>query len=239
MKLNSDKISICIPTWEQYGRGIEFLKYNFEKLSTQTYKNFNVVISDHSKNDNIKNLCVLYSQNFEIFYTKNEHLYGNSSANTNNAIINADGDIIKIMFQDDFFYQNDALEQIIDNFQNEQCKWLVSGSNHTNDDGVTYTKFMIPYWNKNIPIGVNTISSPSVLSFRNNKPCLFDDKLTMLMDCEMYCQLYIRYGPPNIIEEPLITNRIHTTQISSLYTGDIKLEIDYMKIKYKDMITND
>ena len=39
------KISICIPTWEQYGRGFEFLKNNFKVLLSQTYKNFNVIIS--------------------------------------------------------------------------------------------------------------------------------------------------------------------------------------------------
>ena len=38
------KFSICIPTWEQYGRGVEFLKNNFEVLLSQTYKNFNVII---------------------------------------------------------------------------------------------------------------------------------------------------------------------------------------------------
>jgi hypothetical protein len=30
------KISICIPTWEQYGRGVEFLKNNFEQILKQT-----------------------------------------------------------------------------------------------------------------------------------------------------------------------------------------------------------
>ena len=48
------KISICIPTWEQYGKGVNFLKNNFDRILTQTYKNFNVIISDHSKNDEIK-----------------------------------------------------------------------------------------------------------------------------------------------------------------------------------------
>ena len=227
------KVSICIPTWEQYGRGVEFLKNNFEKISSQTYNNFNIIISDHSKNNDIKDLCDSYSQTFEIIYIKNDRLLGNGPANTNNAIINADGDIIKIMFQDDFFYQNDALEKIINSYQDEQCNWLVSGCNHTNNDGATYANFMVPHWNKNIPIGVNTISSPSVLSFRNNNPCLFDEKLTMLMDCEMYYQLYIRYGLPTIITDPLITNRMHPTQISSLYNKDIQDEINHIKIKHK------
>jgi len=226
------KISICIPTWEQYGRGFEFLKNNFEQILKQTYKNFNVIISDHSKDDNIESLCEQYSSQIDIKYFKNENHLGNGPANTNNAIINADGDIIKIIFQDDFLYQDNSLELIIKEFENKDCNWLVSGCNHTHDDGKSFSNFMVPYWNDKIATGTNTISSPSVLSFRNDNPCLFDEELTMLMDCEMYYQLYIRYGLPKIITDCLITNRMHQHQISSLYNKDMWSEIDHVRNKH-------
>lgn len=227
------KISICIPTWEQYGRGSEFLKNNFERVLTQTYKNFNVIISDHSKNNDINLLCNAYSDKIEIKYFKNENRHGNGPSNTNNSIVNADGDIIKIIFQDDFLYKDNSLESIVDEFKNDDCNWLVSGCNHTHDDGQTFSNFMVPYWNDKIVIGVNTISSPSVLSFRNNRPCLFDEELTMLMDCEMYYQLYVRYGLPKIITDCLVTNRMHPHQISKLYNKNIWSEINHIKIKHK------
>jgi glycosyltransferase involved in cell wall biosynthesis len=225
------KVSICIPTWEQYGRGVEFLKNNFEVLLSQTYKNFNVIISDHSKDENIKVLCDEYSNYFEIKYFKNEFFLGNGPANTNNSIINADGDIIKIIFQDDYLYDEKSLELISKEFENKECDWLVCGCNHTHDDGLSYTNEMIPYWNDSIKKGVNTISSPSVLSFRNNNPCLFDENLTMLMDCDMYYQLYVRYGLPTILPEYLVTNRIHKHQISTLYNQDIWSEISHINNK--------
>jgi glycosyltransferase involved in cell wall biosynthesis len=226
------KISICIPTWEQYGRGVEFLKNNFEQILKQTYKNYNVIISDHSKDDNIKSLCDNYSSQIEIKYFKNKNHFGNGPANTNNTIINADGDIIKIIFQDDFLYQDNALDLIIKEFKDNNCNWLVSGCNHTHDDGKSFSNFMIPYWNDKIATGTNTISSPSVLSFRNDNPCLFDEELTMLMDCEMYYQLYIRYGLPKIITDCLITNRMHQHQISGLYNKDMWSEIDHVRNKH-------
>jgi len=227
------KISICIPTWEQYGKGVGFLRYNFEQINLQTYRNFNIIISDHSQNEDIKSLCDLYSEKFEIVYIKNNQNLGNGPANTNNAIIHADGEIIKIIFQDDFLFEKNALELIVGEFKDDECNWLVTGCNHTYDDGKTFVNQMVPYWNPNIPFGSNTISSPSVLSFRNNCPCLFDEQLTMLMDCEMYYQLYIRYGLPDIISNILTTNRMHSHQISSLYTKDINTEIAYIKNKYK------
>ena len=225
------KISICIPTWEQYGRGVEFLKNNFEILLSQTYKNFNVIISDHSKDDNIKLLCDEYSNHFEIKYFKNENFLGNGPANTNNAILNADGDIIKIIFQDDYLFDERALELTSKEFENDECMWLVCGCNHTHDDGITHSNPMTPYWNDAIKRGVNTISSPSVLSFRNNNPCLFDENLTMLMDCDMYQQLFVRYGLPTILSDCFVTNRIHKHQISTLYIQDIWEEISHVNNK--------
>ena len=41
-----------------------------DSINNQTYKNFNVIISDHSLDDNIKNLCNSYSDKFEIKYIK-------------------------------------------------------------------------------------------------------------------------------------------------------------------------
>lgn len=225
------KISICIPTWEQYGKGVEFLKNNFEVLLSQTYQNFNVIISDHSKDENIKLLCDEYSNYFEIKYFKNESFLGNGPANTNNSIINADGDIIKIIFQDDYLYDEKALELISKEFENKECDWLVCGCNHTHDDGLSYTNKMVPHWNDSIKRGVNTISSPSVLSFRNDNPCLFDENLTMLMDCDMYYQLYVRYGLPTILPKYLVTNRIHKHQISNLYNQNVWEEINYVNNK--------
>lgn len=225
------KISICVPTYEYKGEGVMFLTKLFDSIKSQTYKNFNVVISDHSVNNNIKTICDLYSSFFEIYYIKNNFKLGNGPYNTNNAIKNSDGEIIKIMFQDDFFFDESALEKIVQTYIQNKCEWIVNGCNHTND-GVTFSRDMIPHWNNDIIFGVNTISSPSVLSFKNNNNCFFDENLVMLMDCEMYYQLYLKYGEPIIIGDILITNRIHSNQISSLYNNNINDEISYIRKKH-------
>lgn len=226
------KISICIPTYEMYGNGTQYLEYNLEKIKNQTYKNFEVVISDHSKNSEIEILCSKYKKYFELNFFKNQENFGNSPYNTNNTIKNCKGDIIKIMFQDDFFYDQNTLKLLIEQFK-KGAKWVVTGCNHTQDDGKTFFNFMIPYWNPNIPIGINTISSPSVLSFLNDNPCLFDEDLIMLMDCEFYYQLYKRYGLPTIVSTCLVTNRLHSNQISNRHSTNLMNEIKHIKTKHK------
>lgn len=227
------KISICIPTWEQYGLGVNFLKELLTSITRQSYKNFNVIISDHSLNDEIKNLSNEFSNTLEINYFNFNENRGNGPSNTNNGLKNCDGDIIKIMFQDDLFFDDNSLYLINHVFNDDRCNWIVNGCNHSKD-GKNFYGNMIPYWNEKILYGVNTISSPSVLSFRNKKinNCLFDENLIMLMDCEYYYQLYLKYGLPKIIPNILISNRVHDKQISSLYNKDINEEIRYIKNKY-------
>ena len=225
------KISICIPTYEYYGEGVGFLTHLLDSIDNQTYRNFNVVISDHSITNVIEVLCNEYRDKFEIIYIKNNDKLGNGPHNTNNAIKNSDGEIIKIMFQDDFFVNDDSLDKIVQSFIDNNCGWVVNGSTQTHD-GVVCSGDMIPRWDENMLSGVNTISSPSVLSFKKDSDCFFDENLVMLMDCEMYYQLYIRYGFPKIITDSLITNRMHQHQISSLYNKDMWSEIDHVRNKH-------
>jgi glycosyltransferase involved in cell wall biosynthesis len=232
--MNADKkISICIPTWEQYGHGVKFLTHILNTIKNQTYKNFEVVISDHSIEEGIKSVVSEFERDFEITYVKNPNKRGNSPHNTNNALYNAKGEIIKIMFQDDFFYAEDALEKINHAFDKDQVSWVVNGSNHTDLENTFYSGFMTPYWNPLIYKGVNTISSPSALSFLKECDVYFDDDLEMLMDCEIYYNLYTKYGLPHVITDTLITNRSHPTQISRLYSSSMHKEIDHIRNKYK------
>jgi glycosyltransferase involved in cell wall biosynthesis len=230
------KISICIPTWESYGYSEVFTIDLFESIKKQTFNDYQVCISDHSQNDVVLDLCQEYANYFEIKYFKNSNNIGNGPSNTNSAMEMADGEIIKIMFQDDFFFSENALMIINSVFSDTNAKWLVNGCNHFQQN--VYYNEMIPKWNEKIIKGINTISSPSVLSIKKEVKEIFDENLKMMMDCEYYYNLYCKYGEPKIIDEVLVTNRVHQNQISSLYVNDndykekFNLEIDYCLKKY-------
>jgi len=223
------KFSIVIPTWEQYGFGLIFLEQLLRSIKAQTLKDFEIIISDHSVSNEIENLVFKFPD-LDIVYVRNENLRGNSPANLNNGLKLAKGEIIKIMFQDDFFVNKNSLEMIKNHFDNNSCYWVVNGCCHTTD-GVNLDKYMIPSWNDKILEGVNTISSPSVLSIKNSEISFFDENLTMLMDCDYYYTLFKKHGLPSVLPEYLIANRMHNYQISSMYTKDINEEINLVKNK--------
>ena len=165
-------ISLAMPTYETFGRGCEFLRFQFEKFRTQTFKDFEIVISDHSKKDDIKNLCEEYEDKLNIVYIHNPRKRGSLSHNTNNAIKNCKGDIIKILFQDDFLFEDDSLQRINDSFCEGVC-WVVSACEHVSDTSMeTYNK-VIPRYSDEIMSGVNTIGNPSVVAFRKPREQYF------------------------------------------------------------------
>ncbi len=227
-------ISIAIPTWEFNGRGSEYLNDLLRTIQIQSYKDFEVCISDHSVGDEVLKELKQFEGKFKIVYSKNESDRGNGPANTNSAIELCSGDIIKVMFQDDFFYDTESLEKIQNEFDDSKKMWLVNGCNHTKDDGYNFYWEMFPKWNDKMIEGVNSISSPSVLSMR--KKCFekvrFDEKLVMMMDCDYYYNLKTNFGDPIYFEDVLVSNRVHENQISSTYDKNIQDEIDYCLDKY-------
>ena len=224
------KLSVAIPTYEFYGFGVEFLRFTLDKLKSQSFTDFEVVISDQSQDFLIKDLCDDYSQDLDIKYILNIHDRGRSSGNLNNAILHCRGDIIKILFQDDFLWDEISLEKTVQSFTGDTM-WLVSGCSHTNDGGVSFYQPMCPRYHDKIYLGNNTISGPSVLSIRNRDKILFDEKLVWLMDVDYYKSCYNKFGYPTILENITIVNRIWASSATSRMTEDIKNRELHMMIE--------
>lgn len=231
--MNESKlISICIPCYEMGGMGKFFLNENLKKIENQTYKNIQVVVSDHSSNNDIEDLCTSWSETLNIKYIRNKKNIGSSSSNVNYAIDNSDGDLIKILFQDDFLYSDESIRLIVENFEDTD-KWLITACIHT-IDGVEMFNEHYPKWNEFIHLGNNTISSPSVLTITKEINIRFDENLIWLMDCDMYKRLYDEYGHPKILSNINVVNRIWGGRLSDIISQETKeSEFNKMKNKYK------
>lgn len=224
------KISIAIPTYECHGKGWLYLSELFNSICKQTEKDIEVVVSDQSNDDATLSLCDYYKRHLNIKYVQGHHLKRSNSPNANHAISHCTSDIIKVMFADDFFIVENAIEKFLNAFVNKDVNWVAAGCAHCNNTHQLYRPF-IPRYNHDIHIGNNTMSSPSVLAFRGKH--YFDEKLVMLMDCDLYKKLYNQYGDPYIITDYLVCNRIHENQMQNTSNDVLDAEIIYCKEKYK------
>jgi len=224
------KISIAIPTWEANKKGEEFLDDLLRTIEIQTFKDFEVVISDHCSDDYLLPKIKEFQNKFEIKYFKNNKKTGNSPANLNKAIKKCSGDIVKIIFQDDFFYDDEALEKIYYILMDSDRKWLLHGTNHTKDGGHSFYWEMYPRFNADLLKGVNSISSPSVVAFKRDCNISFDEKLKYLMDLDYYYGMREKYGEPIYYDDILVSNRFpHENSISSSINNKEELLIKESK----------
>ena len=162
------KVSVIVPIHEVEG-GDKFLWRLVDTLSKQTFKEWELVI------------------------TKN----GKMAENTNSAIKKAQGEILKVMQLDDYFYDENSLQDIVDAFTSN-VGWLVSGCIHT-FDGVNLFQPHYPRWNDAIFTGKNTLGGLSTLNFRRDSNLLFEEPLTWVVDCDLYQRLYEKYGEPKLL----------------------------------------
>ena len=221
-------LSVCIPTYEMHGEAKKMLTHSFDIFKKQTFKNFEVVISDNSEDDVIKNLCENPEyQSLNIKYFKNPKK--SASVNTNEAIKKASGKLIKILHMDDYLADENSLEDIVSNFKGD---WLVTGCGHdTGDRKIINLHF--PKYNKKIYLGKNTIGAPSVLAIKSENPLLFDEILIWLNDCDYYKRCYDKFGAPDILNKINVIIGIGKHQTTNNIDNALKKkEKAYMEKKY-------
>ncbi|OGI07752.1 MAG: hypothetical protein A2Y40_09275 [Candidatus Margulisbacteria bacterium GWF2_35_9] len=225
----SNPISVCIPCYDMYGKGALYLTQLLDSLCIQTFKQFEVVISDQSKkSDSIKQCADKYMTKLNIKYI--QHKGSSSSTNMNHAIKHSSYDLIKPLFQDDFFVNPNALYEI----SLCQSGWGMASFVHTDKDNSHYYKKMTPRWNDKIIKGINTIGCPSVIYFYKNNETFFDEKLEWLMDCEFYFLLKHLYGLPNRQKTIHACIRLWDNSVSYHVSENTKInENDYLGNKYK------
>ena len=166
-------------------------------------------------------------QNYEIIITKN----GNMAKNTNSAIKGATGDVIKILYMDDYLAHPDSLKNIAENFKGG---WLATGCVHDYGEG----KFKGPHLAKaDGIIGnrlANTIGSPSVVAIENKDPLLFDEEMTWVLDIDYYRRLYERYGEPTILDSYDVVMGCGNHQVTNILQEEEKIkEENYLIEKWK------
>lgn len=204
------KLSICIPVYARDDGLIEkFLTESFVMLSVQSFKNFEVVISDDSRHSNIHDLCNYFSTILNIRYHKNR-LEPSLANNMNNALRYATGDIVKILFQDDFLLHPNVLEKIVEGFDiNPDKNWLLMGFTHCNSDRSKFYDGRLPWFGNKYVNGDNTTGNPSSYSVRKECIVEFDPNLKFLVDGEMFYRSYYYHGDPIILNDVLVCFRDH------------------------------
>lgn len=167
-------------------------------------------------------------KDYEIVITQD----GLMARNTNAGMAKARGELIKILYLDDYFAHDNALQEIVDNFDpNDQ--WLATGCLHQGMGEQPHSPHL-PEYTHDIHRGNNKIGSPSVITIRNSGHLPFDENLSFYLDCDLYKRYYATYGHPKLINDLNVVIGLGDHQTSNTMQEEEKLkEFHYMTLKHE------
>lgn len=231
-----NSVSICIPAYEMNGKAKEYLGQLLNSISIQRGVDYHVFVSDNStENDDVKQVC----KSYDFVTVINNTGRKSASSNMNNALLQSTGDVIKIMFADDFFVDDYSLFDSTKPIFDGQL-WSVTACCHTQNGKELFRPFF-PRYHNDIHLGTNTMSSPSTISMRRDNETLFDENINYLLDVEWYKRMCIRHGEPHINNRINVVNRIHEDSLSSSLHKEgienvMEKEVTYVKSKIEGLL---
>jgi glycosyltransferase involved in cell wall biosynthesis len=211
------KISVCIPAYKNAG----FLKRCLDSLTTQTFKEVEVIISDDSPDDSVQQIAEQFKDILKLHYIKNEPSKG-TPANWNYALQHASGEYIKLMHDDDWFASDDALQQYYDCLQaNPTVNFCFSAFYNVHiSSGQMDPVFCSPFnryllkRNRYNLFKINFIGPPSVVFQRNNTDLFYDERLKWLVDFEGYIRFLGRANQFIYLDKCLVNIGLSDEQVT-------------------------
>ena len=234
------KVSITIPTYNN----LKDLKRALDSVFMQDFEDYEIVITDDSKNneteDYIKNL-----NNPKIRYFHNIPSLG-PSKNWNYMIEKAQGEYIKILFDDDWFLTKDALRKMVElmdkNPQSDfgYCKQI--GFKRGTDKIIhrRAEKYVKRLQKDPMELFLSCrISAPSVAIIRKTIPVRFDENILWCNDSDFYMSVILYNNKIAFIKEELIALGCPETQLTQTYENKKDLILNntfYIYNKFEEQV---
>ena len=227
-------VSIIIPTFNRP----KYFQIALDSALNQTYRNFEIFISDNSTEDDTENLIQIYLQKYSnIKYFHHKGFTANDNWNFARQYNNPDAEFVNWLLDDDLFYSH-KLEIMVEIFRNNPTVSLVTSVRDTVDENGKVTgKMLMPrpeVLNNDVIIkgeaaaklifdlGKNYIGEPTTPLIR--KKCLRDNDLCWtdnetgffaLVDISTWLQLLSQGNLFYIANESLSAFRQHSEQATN------------------------
>lgn len=217
-------VSICIPAYQS----VEKIQKLLDSIECQTYKDYEIVITDDSTNDDVKNYIKLLD-NPKIKYFKNPKQLG-ASENCNEAIRYANGKYIKMMHHDDWFSTEDSLGIFVELIEKTPNTSLAfSGSYQVSSEGkrsrgIADDKAKALKKNYRILYDGNWVGAPSATIFKNTGD-MFDSNIKWLVDTELYMRILENGCEFAYTTDPLVSIGVGDEQLTNRCEANWKLQL--------------
>ncbi|MDB5230244.1 MAG: glycosyl transferase family 2 [Chitinophagaceae bacterium] len=207
-------ISICIPAYKR----AEYLRQLLGSIAIQSFKDFEVIITDDSNDDSVQEVISQFSGKFQTRYFKNETALG-SPENWNAAVKQARGSWIKLMHDDDWFSNAESLKVFYFFITQHPGKDFFFSAYH-NYSGknkiatIIASRSGLKILSKWPPalLANNIIGPPSATIYKSEN-ILYDKRLKWLVDMDFYIH-FLKGRNAVYIDQPLVNIGISEEQVT-------------------------
>lgn len=227
--MSSKLVSICIPAYSNPTG----LRRALESISTQAYRNFEVIITDDTPDCSVGVVADEFAHIFSVRYFHNTLRLG-SPENFNKAISLARGDYIKILCHDDWFFDGNSLSEFVsmlDNQNDADLGFCLSRNVHLSDGDATTRPlprgFLRHLQNDyRVIFPRNFIGSPSATIFRRRNKIYFDPHLKWVVDILCYADILRENKSVAFVNKPLINIGVgNPGQMTNMVRNDKSVEL--------------
>jgi len=229
-------ISICIPAYKR----LQYLERLFRSIEIQTYKNYEVILTDDSPDESVKEFINNYTTIPDINYYRNKNTLG-TPENWNESIRKANGAWIKLMHDDDWFDNENSLQIFYEaTLQKPGCYFFFSAYNNvyenSNSKKPVYLKLEGRFMLWLSPLNLfkkQYIGVPSCTLIRRDIDLLYDSRFKWVVDFEYYIRCLQKIKTHYYIDKTLVNvglNRDQVTKFSYL-VPDIEIPENHLLIE--------
>ena len=219
-------ISICIPAYKR----LDYLKKLLDSISIQTFKDYEVVVTDDSPDKSVE----VYLKNFNgienISYYKNIIVLG-TPENWNEAIRKANGTWIKLMHDDDWFAEENSLMKFYNCIQTKpKFNFIFSAYNNVIGDKIkntVYLKVAERFLLRQSPLNLfkkNYIGNPSCTLIKRDINIFYDNQFKWVVDFEYFIRC-LNKVESYYINLPLINVGLNDEQVTKFSFRVPEIEI--------------
>ncbi len=222
------KVSVCIPAYRQPTK----LRRALRSVSFQTFKDFEVVVTDDSPDDSVERVTGEFREHINLLYYRNSTTMG-SPKNWNEAVRLSSGGYIKILHHDDWFRDEDSLAEFVAMLDEDPeanfafCSSVACDSEqnilfvHTPSN----TKMRKLRSDPRILFYGNFIGSPSATIYRRNIKLEYDVQLKWLVDVDFYIRTLSNNKYFSYRAKPLVCIGISDDSVTAACAGNRSVEL--------------
>ncbi|MCF8342409.1 MAG: glycosyltransferase [Chitinophagaceae bacterium] len=217
MEDNVAFFSICIPAY----KNTDYLKRLLDSIAIQTFRDFEVIITDDSPDETVSTFINNYNADFSIQYFKNDPVLG-TPENWNEGIRKSKGKWIKMMHDDDWFATSTALQVFYDaTYKYPEVPFFFAAfQNITQETGAIEKVFcskwdlMMLKWSPLHLFKKVYVGNPSCTLVKRDVNMFYDRNYKFVVDFEYYIQVIRKFKAYQYIDQLLINVGFNALQVT-------------------------